>query len=466
MGLQTKDDFSPLSHSNMSQQPECNPKMSLLERIGPDQRLDVTTQQSDLDLRTEAPETNRTLLERMTKMKYSPNSIQLFNNSTMDSLKNKKRSRESADYSKQTSLCPVASKKQRSNYTSERSDQRSPGHPMSEHQPSAPLTGQRGRQENTSKALLKKAPTKMTVNKIPTKNTAVRQKEADSRNQTCHGIDHPRTRDQLGHSPVAKRANYSRNITQTFHNQDSLSYLPKTPYPASPKVSGDVFLEGNLSTSTTSSPLSTALQLMKRQRLAMETQKEALTFLRENGTSRQLLIGPRLGASLLELPPSLSPIALRNFNLTGTTWMENSPRKRPLPTQKLSSTTLPSATWSEADRISSCQTHTNLSDCIQYRCREGHGQPMLVNPRLPFLSRRLGSSLQNVTRDKEVMYVRNELELPGWPTLALIISEREDRRTRLDITTAARSRELVSSHAMFLPCMIHTLDGRFKLSGT
>ena len=74
----------------------------------------------------------------------------------------------------------------------------------------------------------------------------------------------------------------SRNSSSTVKISPAANTLSDplgTPLPGSPPLNGNTSLEEKSSTSTTSSHLSTTLQLMKRGRLALETQKSVLESL-------------------------------------------------------------------------------------------------------------------------------------------------------------------------------------------
>ena len=79
---------------------------------------------------------------------------------------------------------------------------------------------------------------------------------------------------------ASKPASALQPTTKIFQGANSRSGSPPRPHVGFLSPSGRECSEEKPSTSTTSSPLSTALQLMKRERLALETRRSALESLR------------------------------------------------------------------------------------------------------------------------------------------------------------------------------------------
>lgn len=132
---------------------------------------------------------------------------------------------------------------------------------------------------------------------------------------------------------------------------------------AYPPPNGNASSKESVSTSISSSPLAVALQLMWREQLALETQRSALEWLNQNKRSKCPRSGCRLGASLLEQPRSLFPIALKSFKNMETTSTLNSTPGHLQSMRELSCTTSPCATKSREVNLSHCST---LIDSCNY----------------------------------------------------------------------------------------------------
>jgi len=138
----------------------------------------------------------------------------------------------------------------------------------------------------------------------------------------------------------------------------------------SPSLNGNESSEARRSTLTTSCPLSTALRLMKRERLALEMRESALASLTRNGVSVPPRTGPQLGDSLRKPSASFSPIAPLNLMPTATTSMDSS-RPSSLPhTPKSLCSTLPRGTWSKEDNLASSRTTTlSRTSKVPFSCQ-------------------------------------------------------------------------------------------------
>jgi hypothetical protein len=161
-------------------------------------------------------------------------------------------------------------------------------------------------------------------------------------------------------SPLAasRPASAWRSISRTSRAAGTKSKSPPELPVTSLLLNGSEFSEARPSTSTTSSPLSTALQLMKRERLALETQESALASLTRNGVSVPLRTGHQLGGSLRKPSASFSPTVLPNSTRTATISTGNFLPNLPPRTPGSSCSISPRETWSKEDNLASLWTST------------------------------------------------------------------------------------------------------------
>ena len=138
---------------------------------------------------------------------------------------------------------------------------------------------------------------------------------------------------------AGRPANASRPTTKTSLAPNSLRSSTGMHPLVSLPLNGTVSSEEKRSTSTTSCLLFTGLQLMKRERLALETQKSALEYLTRKGVSVPPLNGPLLGIWRPGQSHSLSPTVLKNCGTTAILSRLNSPANSPARTQGSSSST-------------------------------------------------------------------------------------------------------------------------------
>ena len=138
---------------------------------------------------------------------------------------------------------------------------------------------------------------------------------------------------------AGRPANASRPTTKTSLAPNSLQSSTETHLLVSLPLNGTISSEEKCSTSTTSCLLSTGLQLMKRERLALETQKSALEYLTQKGVSVPPLNGPLLGIWRPGQSHSLSPTVLKNCGTTAILSRLNLPANSPAHTQGSSSST-------------------------------------------------------------------------------------------------------------------------------
>ena len=183
-----------------------------------------------------------------------------------------------------------------------------------------------------------------------------------SLNQKCPGISWSNNLSPLEALVVKTPASLSESLIKIFLDVNSGSSLLMEPHLVSLPLSGNIFLGESQSSSTISSPLSTALQLMKRGRHALETQKSLLVSLMQ---SIKLALPPNgLPHGILQQEPlhSFFPIEQRNYGPMVTTLKENSLRNSQPLTQKSSFSTLRCVTWSKEDSPYSLQTNNTSFD--------------------------------------------------------------------------------------------------------
>jgi len=130
----------------------------------------------------------------------------------------------------------------------------------------------------------------------------------------------------------------------TSPEQDLLSACPEMPPLEFPTLNGIESSEEKSSTSTISSLLSTILQLAKRERLTLETQKSALEWLTQNSVLPPQPTGLQHGNLHPKLSNLLSLTTLENLLAMASSFPENLWPSSPVLTPRLYSTTLPSRT--------------------------------------------------------------------------------------------------------------------------
>ena len=162
-----------------------------------------------------------------------------------------------------------------------------------------------------------------------------------------------------------KLVDFSESTTKTSPEPNSSSELLDARPKESPLLNGSEYLEEKSSTSTTSSRLCTVLQLLKRERHALVTQKSALESLMQKGVLALPPNGLPLGTSLLGQLLSLSLTAQKNYASMGTLLAPNSREKSQVLTPELSSSISPSETLSKEDINTFSPTVPSTFDSIQ-----------------------------------------------------------------------------------------------------
>ena len=139
--------------------------------------------------------------------------------------------------------------------------------------------------------------------------------------QTCLGTDEG-TSKQLYRTPAVSSPHPSfESSTKTLNPQSCMSNLLQTLLEASPCQNGNTFLKERQSISTRSCHHSTVLQLMKRERLALERQRLALEALKRSGRLNQALNGLPHGDPLRGL--LLSSLSTESENFLNTEIISN-----------------------------------------------------------------------------------------------------------------------------------------------
>ena len=207
-----------------------------------------------------------------------------------------------------------------------------------------------------------------------------------SSSQTCRGTL-PSTPSHLSLvAPVARKpVGYCELTTETFPEPNSLSKSLPTVQPASLHPNGNESSKEILSTSTRSSPRSTTLSLMKRERVAWEKRKSALASLSQRRKSVQHQSGLQHGEEHLGLYPSLSHTVEKSCSTMETTLKPSLLPSSHHPTISSSSMTSPSGMKSQVGKVSSSQTTINSVDCTRpsyYRTelRDIQTTPTAKNP--------------------------------------------------------------------------------------
>ena len=109
--------------------------------------------------------------------------------------------------------------------------------------------------------------------------------------QTCCGMGEGVRKLALSTPAASSQQISSNDSTKTSNLQNCLFDSPQTLREVFPCPSGNTFLRERQLTLTGSCHHSTVLQLIQRERLALETQKSALAALKQNGRWRQALSG-------------------------------------------------------------------------------------------------------------------------------------------------------------------------------
>jgi hypothetical protein len=150
---------------------------------------------------------------------------------------------------------------------------------------------------------------------------------------------------------ISQPVNDLRSTTKIFPVLDFSSDSRNALQPESLALNGIASSEEKSSTLTISSPHSTVLQLMKRERRALETQKSALESLMQKGALVPLLNGLQHGTSPLKLLSSHFPTVLKNLAITGVSSPVSLPLRSLDLTPELSSSTSPFVTSSKEDNV-------------------------------------------------------------------------------------------------------------------
>jgi len=213
------------------------------------------------------------------------------------------------------------------------------------------------------------------VQLILTMSTTLRPRNKDSPKRNCRPVGSIPSLLILMMPASPRLVNELESTPGTSLEQELLSICPKMPPLEFPTLNGIGSSEERFLTSTTSSPLSTALQLMKRERLTSAMQKSALEWLMQNGTLPQQLIGLLPGNSHLKLLNLPSPIALGNSLATASSFLENLQPSLLVCTPESYSMTSPSIMLSKGDNVPCSRiSNSTCASTLPSSC------PMLSSP--------------------------------------------------------------------------------------
>jgi hypothetical protein len=200
---------------------------------------------------------------------------------------------------------------------------------------------------------------------------------------------HPVGSIQVTHSPIPttpvslKPVNVSEYTQKISPVLDSSLECLEMPQQESLTPNGTESSEEKFLTSTTSSPLSIALQLMKRERLALETQKSALESLTQRGVLALLPNGFQHGNWQPKQSNSLSLTVPESSSVTVNSSQPNLQLNSPVLTRGSSFSTLPSRiSYKEGSALYS---PTNNSTCVSIRPFSCLMESSLMPPRAPIV---------------------------------------------------------------------------------
>ena len=188
----------------------------------------------------------------------------------------------------------------------------------------------------------------------------------DSLNWKCHGSPLLMNQQSLIATPVAKKlVGYCEPTTEILPKQNFTSKSPQPHHPDFPPRNGNKFSKASLSTSTKSSLHSIMLSLMKRERVAWETQKSLSGFQKQRNESPPLLSGPLHGEEHRKRSDSLFLTGKMNSSTMETTSNQNSLQNTHRPIINSCSTTLPYETKLQPVIKSSLLTRIGSVDSTQ-----------------------------------------------------------------------------------------------------
>ena len=298
------------------------------------------------------------LLERMGIKPFAQNSVPLSPSTEKRDYQSQKHSRKSVHSSTKISSSPIPRKRKLSTYMLMNSTPSitMPGVDYSQ----CPYPKRRKQSTTQYTRSSTRSPTELSVEKsnvmIPReKNQTMSMKplirNPRSKSPTWDGMiqmNLPSTATTLS---TKKLVDFSESTTKTSPEPNSSSELLDAHPKESPLLNGSEYLEekSSTSTSTTSSCLCTVLQLLKRERHVLATQKSALESLMQKGVLALPPNGLPLGTSPLGQLLSLSLTAQKNYASMGTLLAPNSQEKSQVLTPELSSSISPFETLSKED---------------------------------------------------------------------------------------------------------------------
>src|SRR6266567_3054336 len=313
------------------------------------------------------------LLERLNERPSSRNSIHSYSNTMNRRSQNHKRSLAYSDHSTETLPSLVLKRKRLSTSTLTNSTPfdmtMCPTRPNPSPETCKTMETSITQSMNSSrKSHIVQDRGKNPLTQVSLKNLPASEKRL--RNQKCLGTNLGKHL-ILPRTPVVEKpvdcCELSTGISLVANSGlNSLNVHP----PVFPHLNGNASSEENPLNSIISSPLSTALQLMKRERLALEMQRSAWVSLMQNGVSVPLPSGLQHGILLPDLSVLSSPTVRQNYMRTVTTSKVNLPPKSRVHMRRSSSSTSLSATSFKEDNLFSSQTNNISSDStLQSSCR-------------------------------------------------------------------------------------------------
>ena len=285
----------------------------------------------------------------------------------------------------------------------------------------------------SSTKLLTKPDPEMTSRMTSTTLTSHRGRRGEPESAIWDGLTLTTPPPSLIMTAAGRLANTSRSTTKTSPVLNSSQNSTRTHLLESLLPSGSASSVEKRSTSTTSCLHSTGLQLMKRGRLTLETQRSALAYLTQNGVSVPPPNGPLPGIWHPEQLPSLSPTVLKNYETTATLSRPNLPANSSARTRGSSFSTSPSGILYREDRSPSSLTDPFTCDSIPLSLCQTELPPALL--RAPIDDRANRACLEANQTCVTVSTPRTGV-LPPMQTADTDISVRNARRAGMEGTNA------------------------------
>jgi hypothetical protein len=243
-------------------------------------------------------------------------------------------------------------------------------------------TRERGDLSPSLQEIASREPSQPTISNQPTQ-TLVREKNqqilarkmispesvGNYNHQTCRGTSNEESTSECKTPVVPSRPLSSVGSTMTSNPLSCTLNSPQKPLEAFPCPNGITSSREKQLTSTESCRRSIVLQLIRRERLALEKQKSALAALRRKGKLKQALNGPLLGGLLRERLPLSLNTGNRNSSSMETISSGYSQRRDLLPMDKSFYTTEESGMRSAEDKLSCLPTTIISPHYMQLPCK-------------------------------------------------------------------------------------------------